>query len=591
MAGDENMSGAKIEQLKARASTGVLKSVKSMKHVSAADKGTERDPDYWATAKSKFTKRTRNEQAAVKQRLLARQAEAFLTHLTFAAAVHSKKEGNKSLEDLAPEWVTAQEKPPEDGFIQPERPPPPPEIDQSELKAVNEARRLKSHKAGDMLWQVHRMRYLGKGFMEWAAVVGEAVHTKKEVDKSEQQAAEERLGMARAAAENRYDMRRKNAEYNAFEEWCEYLNNLKSNRQWEELDIRKREAKRRLAYRAAEGKFRYHATREWQFAWGVWDAFVKAEKFKAAEAERLRREAEREKRRIAEEARRQKEAARLKAEADAREARLEEERIAREKKLATKQAEDKARREEEEKKKLEEEALRRAAAAAEAERVRRETEEMEARAAEAGRKFVAIMKARSLNSAYMQWRDVIRAWGTQFKILHKAATNIKMSKVFRMYCNWQTFTADILAELVAEEAREVHMNSFSQKQALKKWKHERRHKRNAKNRATRADLHRIKRKYRKLARQWVAIHKEHLSRVVVVRKHLKFLSNKMERFATRTWRKYAKTVKAQALMVKHVMKSLGSVRQQPTHNPYLYLYDTYLSYLGQTPFLPFVSLY
>lgn len=565
MAGEnEKLDAAKIEQLKARASTGVLKSVRAMKHVSAADKGTERDPDYWAKAKSKFTKRTRSEQAAVKQRLLARQAEAFLTHLSFATAVHSKKEGNKSLEDLAPEWVTAQEKPPEDGFIQPERPPPPPEIDPSELKAVNESRRKKSHKAGDMLWQVHRMRYLGRGFMEWAAVVGEAVHTKKEVDKSEQQAAELRLEMARSAAETRYEMKRKNLRYNAWEEWCEHLKNEKSNRQWQELDKRKREAKKRLAYRAAEGKFRYHATREWQFAWGIWDAYVKAEKFKAAEAERLRREAEREKRRVAEEARRQKEAARLKAESDAREARLEQERITREQRNAAKRAEEKARQEEQQRKQLEEEALRRAAAAAEAERYRRETEEMEKRAAEAGKKFLAIMMARSLNAAYMQWRGVIRAWGSQFKILHKAATNIKLSKVFRMYCRLREFTEAALAELVADEGREVHMSVYRQKQAAKKWKQVRRHKRDAKNRVTRADLHRIKRKYGKCARKWVQIHKEHLTRVAAVLKHVKFLSHKTERFALRMWRQYTKKIKAQGFMVKHVIRCLGSVRQRPS---------------------------
>ena len=125
MAGeDTKVDAATIDAIKARASSGILKSVRSMKHVSAADKGTERDPDYWAKAKSKFTKRTRSEQSVVKQRLLARQAEAFLTHLSFATAVHSKKEGNKSLQDLAPDWVTGKEKPPDDGFIQPERPPP-----------------------------------------------------------------------------------------------------------------------------------------------------------------------------------------------------------------------------------------------------------------------------------------------------------------------------------------------------------------------------------------------------------------------------------------------------------------------------------
>ena len=65
--------------------------------------------------------------------------------------------------------------------------------------------------------------------------------------------------------------------------------------------MRKRAAKMRLAYRAADAKMEYHRTREWQHAWTLWDGYVKEEKRKAAAEEKARREEEREKRRVQEE--------------------------------------------------------------------------------------------------------------------------------------------------------------------------------------------------------------------------------------------------------------------------------------------------
>jgi len=84
-----------------------------------------------------------------------RQAEAFLLHLTHTTAKNAKSGVIKTADELAPAWVTDGTAPPEPVDKPKEILPPKPEIAQSELKHQLDEKSRMSHKAGDMLWQVH----------------------------------------------------------------------------------------------------------------------------------------------------------------------------------------------------------------------------------------------------------------------------------------------------------------------------------------------------------------------------------------------------------------------------------------------------